>query len=227
MSDAVYPVLRGRAWPITREPHFNTVTHTAASGREFRFTNQTISKYTYTLQYSYLRQDLKRQDLEALEGFFLDRMGSLDTFLFSYPAAMPGDEPLWNYQIGVGDGSRKTFDIVRTRAGRVERIYNLVEGEYTFAPLKWNPWDGSTPAWSAGNDPMWIAAREWKRKQWTIANGQVTFTVPPADGEPVVITTRVFWRARFSDDYLTFDHFSKEFHELQQVKLIATMGPYL
>lgn len=227
MSDAVYPTLRGRAWPITREPTFNTIRQTSASGREFRFTNQTVPKYAFTLKYNYLRQDLRRQDLDVLEGFFLDRYGSLDNFLFSYPASMLGEEPLWNYQIGTGDGQRVTFDIVRTRAGRVERLFNLIEGDYTFAPLIWHPWQPQRPMWTAGNDAMWISGREWQRSQWSIANGQVTFSTPPDRGEPVVITTRVFWRARFSEDYISLDHFCKQFHEAQEVKLIATMGPYL
>jgi hypothetical protein len=227
MSDAIFPILSGRTWPITREPRLTTVTHTAASGREFRFTNQTFPRYTFTLKYNYLRQDVKRQDLDVLEGFFLDRMGSLDTFLFAYPVRMPGEEPLWNCQIGTGDGVRVTFDLVRSRAGRVERLYNLVEGDYTFAPLMWHPWIPSTRKWSAGNDPVWLMSREWRRPQWSIANGQVTFSVPPAAGEPVVLTTQVFWRARFSEDYLSIDHFAKQFHEAQEVKLIATMGPYL
>lgn len=227
MSDVVYPVLRGRTWPITREPRLSTITHTAASGREFRFTNRTLPKYAFTLKYNYLRQDQKRQDLETLEGFFLDRMGSLDSFLFAYPAPMPGEGPLWNTLIGTGDGQRVTFDIVRTRAGRVERLYNLVEGQYTFAPLMWHPWNPRQPMWTAGHDPMWIAAREWQRSQWAVANGQVTFATPPAAGEPVVITTQVFWRARFSDDYLSIAHFCREFHEAQEIRLIATMGPYL
>ncbi|WP_321914820.1 DUF2460 domain-containing protein [Paraburkholderia sp. J11-2] len=227
MSDAVYPTLRGRTWPITREPHFATVTHTAASGREFRFTNQTIPKYNFTLKYNYLRQDQKRQDLDVLEGFFLDRYGALDTFLFAYPVSMPGDEALWNTQIGTGDGTRTTFDLVRRRAGRLERLYNFIEGEYTFAPLMWHPWNPAQAMWTAGNAPMWVNGREWQRAQWSIANGQVTFNTPPAALEPVVLTTKVYWRARFAEDYVSLDHFCKEFHDAQEVKLVATMGPYL
>lgn len=227
MSDAIYPKLKGRTWPITRQPQFNTVIQTSASGREFRSTNQTNPKYNLSLKYNYLRQDQRRQDLDVLEGFFLDRQGQLDTFLFEYPVAMPGEEPLWNVQIGVGDGVRKTFDIVRTRAGRPERLFNLVEGQYTFAPLMWHPWLPQTAMWTAGNDPMWINGREWLRPQWSVANGQVTFVTAPARDEPVVITTQVFWRARFADDYISFDHFAREFHDAQEVKLIATMGPYL
>ncbi|QBQ98168.1 DUF2460 domain-containing protein [Paraburkholderia pallida] len=227
MSDAVYPMLRGRTWPITREPRFNTIIHTAASGREFRATNQTIPKYEVTLKYNYLRQDQRRQDLDALEGFFLDRMGSLDTFLFAYPGPFKGEEPLWNEPIGVGDGVRRTFDLVRRRAGRVERIFNLVEGEYTFAPLMWHPWLPQSGVWTAGNDPRWVNGREWQREQWTIANGQVSFGVPPAEGETVVLSTPIFWRARFAEDYLSLEHFSQEFHACQEVRLVATMGRYL
>lgn len=227
MGDAVYPTLRGRAWPITREPRFNTVIHTAASGREFRATSQTIPKYEITLKYNYLRQDRRRQDLDELEGFFLDHMGALETFLFEYPGSFVGEAPLWNEPIGVGDGTRTTFDVVRRRAGRVERLFNLVEGEYTFAPLMWHPWDVRREVWTAGNEDRWIRGREWRRHQWSLSNAQVNFTIPPADGEPVVLTARVFWRARFAEDYLSFDHFAREFHECQQVRLVCTLGPFL
>lgn len=122
MSNAVFPVLPGLKWGVVRHPSFSTTKKKAVNGREYRAANMIYPEYVYKLSYEFLR-DLRSgvDELRTLEGFFLSRYGSYDSFLWTDP----DDNSVTAQQIGTGDGTTTAFQLVRSWGGFVEPVYNL------------------------------------------------------------------------------------------------------
>ena len=102
MSDAIFPVLSGIEWGVLKTPIFSTNIQTSVSGRELRIPLQTYPRWAFKLSYA-LMNDATTQDLRTLVGFFLQRQGAFDSFLY---------EDTSDNAVGgtaTGDGVTKSF----------------------------------------------------------------------------------------------------------------------
>jgi hypothetical protein len=116
MSEALFPVLPGQAWPRLKTPRHATLVR-RANGRRFALALQLYPTYTYKLRYNFLRP----ADLAALAGFFRARRGRLDDFLFD-----DRDDNLATDQtFGLGDGTTTAFQLVRSLDGVVDPVHGL------------------------------------------------------------------------------------------------------
>lgn len=170
MSNAVFPTLPGQAWPRGKVARHSTLVHRAGP-RRFALGRQMYPTYLYRINYGYLRQ----ADFETLVGFFNNRRGRLDDFLFDDR----DDRSVTNQVFGVGDGSSTSFQLARTLGGFTEpvRDFNSVPA------LRIQDWQGDWPLYtvSRGNALRWSEA--FMDAVWVMGNAsKSTSAVAAPDG---------------------------------------------
>jgi uncharacterized protein (TIGR02217 family) len=179
MSQAVFPVLRGLGWSPHKIPLFSTRVSTRQSGRKVKAPNWVYPIYQFELTFNYLRTDQAYTDLQQLMGFFLQRQGQFDSFLFMDPT----DNLVGSQVIGVGDGSTVLFPLIRNMGGWVEPIGQVA----------------NVPTVSVGGAPA---------AGWTIVQPNfVQFAAPPAIGAQIVVSNLQFYFVcEFQADSLDFEN---------------------
>ena len=206
---AIYPVLPGLAFDVTKEPSFNTKIQKSVSGRVLKLTYQPSPLWSWTLTYSILRDGRSNNqmapaagydELRTLGGFFLAQQGSFGTFLFDDPT----DDYVIGQLIGTGDGSTTQFQLVRTwgaaaAVGFAEPILapNIVETIY-FNGIPYDP-----PSICSVN----------------LNSGILTFESAPAPGAIITADFSYYFRVRFDADNLSFNNFLYQLWEAKEVKL--------
>jgi len=195
MSSDVYPVLPGLTYTVHRQPTWKTQIQTSISGRETRIRRWLFPKYQYSLAYEFLRETTPLTEFSTLLGFFNEHGGSFDTWLFDDV----DDNSIANQQIGVGDGTDKTFQLVRSFGGFVDPVTapNAVSAVYINGVLQASGWsvDSST--------------------------GILTFVTAPGAGLSIAATFTFYWRCRFVDDQIDFEKFQNKLWQIGQVDFIT------
>lgn len=121
MSNEIFPSLPGLKWNQAKTPIFSTLIQVAASGRENRVPLYVYPLYEFDLSYEILRDDTAHNELKTLAGFYLQRGGASEDFLYIDPS----DNYVLNQLIGVGDGNNNSFQMVRSYGGFVEPRYDI------------------------------------------------------------------------------------------------------
>lgn len=119
MSNAIFPTLRGIAAERDTTPIFDNVVSRAASGRRYAMGKRFFPVWRFNLRMNFLRQRLGFTELNELQGFFLQRRGNLDSFLYR--------DREWNLVttpqvFGIGDGAETDFPLVYNRGGFIDRV---------------------------------------------------------------------------------------------------------
>jgi len=208
MSNATFPDLRGLSWEYTLTPTFSTAVQQATSGREVRAAFWSAPLWKLSLSYAFLYDDSQHVDangyseLQQLEGFFLARQGSFDSFLIDLAqlTRKPLDSTVSGQPIGTGDGSTTSFQFVRNIGGYLEQIQN--------------PAGQSATVYVSG-------VKKTQGTDYTIANGLVTFASPPASSAAITADFQWLWRVRFAQDELEFDNFLYQLWECKKVELMS------
>lgn len=196
MSNAVFPVMPGLTWDITRVPLWSTTVKTATSGREYRTANWSYPRYRYKMVYAFLRQQTGFTEMAQLAGFFNARQGAFDSFLFTDP----DDNSVTAQQIGIGDGSNKLFQLIRSFGGYLEPVFDV----------------HSTPQIYVNGVLKTVTT------DYTIsATGLVTFVAAPGNTLPVTWTGTYYRRMRFEQDLAEFSAFMSLLWELKTLQLIS------
>lgn len=107
MSNVLFPELPGLEWDASITPMFNTKIMTSINGRELRASFQASPKYEISLSYAFLRENKGRKEFQQLQGFYLERRGAFDSFLFK----MPEDNEF--KCTFISDGTTKTFQLYK------------------------------------------------------------------------------------------------------------------
>ena len=195
MSNAVFPVLPGLKWGVVRHPSFSTTKKKAVNGREYRAANMIYPEYVYKLSYEFLR-DLRSgvDELRTLEGFFLQRYGSFDSFLWTDP----DDNSATAQQIGTGDGTTTAFQLVRSWGGFTMPVYDV---------------NGAPQIYKAG-------VLQTVTTHYTLGStGVVTFVTAPSAGQAITWTGSYYKRVRFELDYTEFEKFMAQLWSAKSVDL--------
>lgn len=205
---AIFPTLPGLAWSVTKAPRFATRIQRAVSGRELRVVDQASPIWTWTLTYSLLRDKWDTRgagglgagydELRTLAGFFLQRQGAFQPFLFDDPS----DNAVAAQLLGTGDGVTSSFQLVRSMGGFAEAITapNTLSAVYF-------------------NGVRQAAA------QYTVdgGSGLVSFLAPPPAGISVTADFTYYFRVRFAEDTAEFENFMFQLWQLKQVKLQSVL----
>lgn len=118
MSNDVFPTLPGLKWGAVKQPIFSTKKLSAASGRSTRGSFWSYPLWKFTLSYEFLRGANGFDELQTLVGFFCQRLGQGDSFLFRDQR----DHTVVDQALGIGDGTTKEFRFVRELGGFVEPV---------------------------------------------------------------------------------------------------------
>lgn len=195
MSDAVFPTLPGLAWSVGKTPEFSTIVKTATNGGETRIALWSAPRWHFKLKYELLRDDATNE-MRTLAGFFLQRQGQFDSFLFRDP----DDCLVSDQRLGTGDGLTTTFTLLRDFGGFIEPVGAV----------------DSSAAMSFAVDGRPVAAGAF-----SVAGNQVRFSQPPAAGVRVTGSFAFFFRVRFAADSAEFEQFMKQLWELQSCELVS------
>lgn len=200
MSNEVFPTLKGLSWACGKTPVFSTKIQEAVSGREVRLAQRANPMWRFKLSYEFLEgmRVAGVSELEKLLGLFMRHRGSFDSFLYTDP----NDDDVVDQSIGIGNGVNKSFQLLRTWGGFTEPVTNV-------------------------NAIVNVKVGGVITTAYTISNGLITFTTPPASAKSVTWTGSYYYRARFSDDYLDADTLAQDLWEAKKVDLYATLGARL
>ena len=214
MSNLLFPKIRGLGWSVVKRPTFSTDVQESLAGREVRIQNFQNPIWEFTLTYEYLLNDPKFRDesgqtpLETLVGFFLARGGQFDDFLLNESDLTQRleDSVYTGQPIGTGDGTTKSFQLVRNVGGFLEAVQNPA-GQIAAVTVV-----GSTP--------------KVQNTDYTITNGLVTFVAAPAPGALVAADFTMLHRVRFAGggsgrDGIEFNNFFYNLYECREVQLVS------
>jgi uncharacterized protein (TIGR02217 family) len=198
MSNAIFPTLPGLTWDLLRTPVWSTTKKISVSQREYRIANMAFPRYKYKLSFEFLRQTNGFTEFTTLTGFFNARQGGFDSFLFQDP----DDYTVTAQTIGVGNGSNKLFQLVRTWGGCLEPVYDA-----NSAPLIYL--DGTLKTLTT---------------DYTVsATGLVTFVTAPGAGVVVTWTGNYYRRVCFTQDMADFNKFMTNLWSLKTLEFITVM----
>lgn len=198
MSNAVFPDLPGIDIKVRKTPMWDTKIKTAVSGKELRASFYSTPLYKFALSFNVLRAGAEAE-LQALVGFFNDRRGRFDSFLFTDPV----DSAVTAQAFGVGDGVRTAFQLVRTFGANVEPVMNI---------------NGSPEIYVDG-------VLMTPTTDYTVdAYGLVTFVTAPASNVALTWTGAYYYRCRFDRDTVDFEQFLWGLWEAKRVELFGSLG---
>lgn len=210
MSDVLFPELPGLDWDLTKTPMFNTKIMQSVNGRELRASYQAVPKYQISMSFAFLRESKGRKELQQLEGFFLERRGSFDSFLFK----MPEDH---EFQCTfIGDGVQTSFQLYK-QINTTQIPLQHTQVEQSEDPLMWDE-VASKPMWSIPSAQMW-------NLQFTItSNGLLQLSIPLLEGESITVTGTFYYRCRFADDEQQYTNFMSKLWKAGKVDMIGSLG---
>lgn len=195
MSDAIFPTLPGIAWDITKAPEFYTITKTSPTGLDVSAVLSAYPRWHFSLVYEYLRDDgTTAGELQQLVGFFLQRYGNVDDFLYLDPT----DNAVANQVIAIGDGATKQFQLCRNFGGFVEPIYGVVEG---------------TPTISVNGVPAANLSINSK--------ALVTFDAAPDVNAVISWSGKFYYRVKFNDPMTEFNNFLYKLWEAKKIEFTS------
>jgi uncharacterized protein (TIGR02217 family) len=118
-ADPFNSPLPGLAFSVHKRPNFKTNIDEAASGNEVRTALQQYPRWEFELTYEFLEdRSGAESSLKTILGFFLEMLGSWDTWLFKDP-----DDYLVTAGVcGTADGVTTQFPLCRTMGGFVEKV---------------------------------------------------------------------------------------------------------
>lgn len=210
MSDVLFPELPGLDWDLTKTPMFNTKIMQSVNGRELRASYQAVPKYQISMSFAFLRESKGRNELQQLEGFFLERRGSFDSFLFK----MPEDN---EFQCTfVGDGVQTSFQLYK-QINTTQIPLQHTQAEQSEDPLMWSE-NASKPMWSDPDSQMWLL-------QFVITNnGLLQMPIPLTAGESITISGTYYYRCRFADDEQQYTNFMSKLWKAGKVEMVGSLG---
>jgi uncharacterized protein (TIGR02217 family) len=187
MALQLLPSLRGLAWPVTRSPQFSSLPQEAVSGKDNPIQLWPFPRYHYEQTYSVLR--ISAGEFAQLMAFFNLAGGKAGAWLYNDP----NDNAATDQIIGIGDGTRTQFGLVRNLGGAIEPVFAPAPAPV----IKLN--GAPTGAFILGT------------------TGLITMSSPPGAGVQVSWTGTFYWVCRFDDDRIDFRQTMADFYDLQKL----------
>jgi len=196
MSNAVFPALPGLGWGVKRTELWKTRVQAAISGKEVRIADWAYPRHRWELAYDFLRGAPALAEWQALLGFFDQRQGQFDSWLYQDA----DDNAIAGQSLGAADGATVVFQLVRALGGYIEPI--LAPNTVTAVRL-----NGATQA----------------ANTYTVnaATGQLTFNAPPGAGVAIAADFSYYFRCRFLEDSMDFEKFMSQLWQAKSVKFIS------
>lgn len=182
MSNAVFPTFPGLKWGRKRTAVWSTNIQKSASGREIRSAYYTYPQWKFSLSFEVLRTKASINELEKLAGFFNERRGSFDSFLYEDPT----DNKVTDQLIGNVVQGVTRYQLVRSYGGFTEPVL-AVKG---------------VPVVKVGGVAL-THGRDFSIDN----NGVLVLNTPQTPGSPITWTGGFYFRVRFTSDTVDFENF--------------------
>lgn len=182
MSNAVFPTFPGLKWGRKRTAVWSTNIQKSASGREIRSAYYTYPQWKFSLSFEVLRTKASINELEKLAGFFNERRGSFDSFLYEDPT----DNKVTDQLIGNVVQGVTRYQLVRNYGGFTEPVL-AVKG---------------TPVVKVGGVAL-THGRDFSIDN----NGVLVLNTPQTPGRQITWTGGFYFRVRFTSDTVDFENF--------------------
>lgn len=194
MSNAIFPTFVGLKWGVSKTPKWATSIQRSVSQRMLTGSFSSSPIWKFKLSYEFLRHGVAYQELQSLIGFFNNRRGAFDSFLYLDP-----NENTVTDQVVIAstESGRTRYKLVKTYGGFTEGI-GAVNGTPT---IKLN---GSA-----------ISAALYTIDE----NGYINFLVAPTAGQILSWTGGYYYRVHFDKDEQEVDEFMKDLWEAKTVTL--------
>ncbi|HEY1146720.1 MAG TPA: DUF2460 domain-containing protein, partial [Allosphingosinicella sp.] len=196
-EDVTFPIALGREASV--EPGFSTAIVTTANGVEQRNSDWSDARLRFDVGPGVRGEP----ELQSLIAFFRARRGAAVGFRFEDPfdnssAAMTGEPTPMDQLLGLGDGVRTEFALIKIYGEQVRRITRPVAADVRVS----------------------VAGAE-RLAGWTLAEaGTLRFDEAPADGAEVRAGFRFHVPVRFAEDRLALSRATFEAGEIASVPLI-------
>lgn len=195
---SVFPYLPGQSYLAQKSPMWSTSLATAAMGGERRRQNWSFPKWMIKVSYEVLRASVSLPELQHLIGFFNLHAGRYAEWSFYDP----NDNLVTNQPFGTGDGTTKTFQLLRQ--GGV--------GAHTWLE----------PCRSILGTPK-VSVGATDTTAFTIANrGQITFATAPAAGAVLTWSGQFMFLCRFNDDQIDPQQMMSDLWSLDGLTFMTT-----
>ena len=213
MSTNVLPAMPGLSYPWDKEPTFKTRRQSNVSGKSIRIADWSYPMYTWTLNYSALRQGVLNSgswtEMSQFEGFFDSLLGGWDSFLYpdSDDNAVVGQACV-NTVTGLttGDGATKNFRLIRAFGGFAMPVLapnlSVTYTVYLNGVAKVHPTDYAITPWGTSD---------------VAGPGIIEFVAAPGAGVAVTADFQYYFPCAFDDDKLTFRKFMSNIYSLDKV----------
>lgn len=214
MSDVLFPELPGLEWDLTKTPMFNTKIMQSVNGRELRASYQAVPKYQISMSFAFLRESKGRKELQQLEGFFLERRGSFDSFLFK----MPEDS---DYACTFfGNGTTISYQLYKQiNTSQIPLANTKIETFFQADPTFWNNNDEEL-FWSDNNEDLF-----WDDTIASITkSGQIKLSKPLKSGHKFDVKGTYYYRCRFADDEQQYTNFMSKLWKAGKVEMVGSLG---
>lgn len=199
MSTAVLPSLAGLGFDVVRTPQWDTVVQQALNGMETRIARQTYPRWKWELTYNVLRSNVSYGELQQLAGFFNERQGKYDTFLYQDA----DDNSVTGQSLGTGDGSTTSFQLIRSFGGFIEPMLapNGVSAVYLGGVVQSG---GVTISYWGSTSP-----------------GMITFASAPASGAAITADFSYYFPVRMDTDNVSFNLFLSQYYKTKKFSFIS------
>jgi uncharacterized protein (TIGR02217 family) len=199
MTLPIFPSnLPGLAFDVLRQQQWSSRIMTATSGKEYRAATQSFPRYVYSVSYSVLRSSAAFLELQTLFGFCNAAQGQFAPFLYTDPS----DNSATLQQIGVGDGTTRSFSFVRAFGGFVEPV--LAVNAISQVTVAGTP----TSAYTTSQTGAY-------------GTDTITFTSAPANLAAIKASFSFYWPCRFMQDDPEFNNFAAQFWGLKRLQFIT------
>jgi uncharacterized protein (TIGR02217 family) len=177
-NPAIFPILPGLSFPVTKTPIWSTQVATANSGRERRRKQWSYPKWRFKISHDVLRDAASFGELQRLWAFFNAKAGQYAEFSY-FDAA---DNNAADQPFGTGDGVTTSFQLSRTIGTGAMAFTEPVRSVAGLPTIKI---DGSATGAFALD-----------------ANGLVTFASAPTAGAALTWSGQFMFLVRFEQDEL-------------------------
>lgn len=193
MTIPVLPRTPSMIYPVKRTNEVQGTSLQAWSGRKTWLPNWPWPIYHYEIGFSSLHADAsgaRAGEYQALTGFWNIVQTQAGGY-FSFRD--PEDETATLQVFGVGDGTTRTFQLVRTYGGFVEPVRSI----NAISQVRVN--GSATGAYT------------------TAAGGLITFTVAPPNGQSLDWTGTFYWLCQFDQTTADFENFAYQLHTISKL----------
>lgn len=172
-----FPTLTGQEFERTKTPIFKTISKQSVSGYESRTPLMSYPLWKFKLSFSVIRENSTLTELQSLMGFYLNTQGSYANFKYKDPY----DYIVTNQTIGTGDGTTKSFQLIRSFGGFIDRVQSV--------------------------DTLHVYLDAVETSSFTESNGLITFTTAPTAGQVITYSAHFYFVCRFTTDQNDFINF--------------------